>query len=320
MLSNLTRRAIGPAGVAHALPIMAAHARGMATEKELRDKITSTTNIEKITSSMKMVAASKMKGDEQRMEASRTFAGIFDRLRRPEGWEAEEGAEEPTVNKEMIIVVSSDKGLCGGVNSNVSKVVRQRAAEIESNGGELSLSFVGDKSRGQLGTTHGSKFDIGIDEATKVPINFTTAACVAERLAARDFDACTVVHNHASSALAYHQETKTVVNTSFAESEDGRALDRTPGWLKDYNFDPEDKSEALANLFEFTVAGNVFVGIVDSAHAEQSQRMVAMDNASSNAGDMIKKFTLQYNRVRQAKITTELIEIISGAESLKSSE
>lgn len=302
--------------------------RGMASEQEMRKKIESTKNLEKITKSMKMVAASRMRQDEQRMQAAAPFTRMLNKIfTAPEGFEAPEGAAAPATEgekKELIIVNASDRGLCGGINSYVAKATRARLEKLKKEGTSARLVCVGEKGRSQMNRSHGGNIDISFDEHCKSGITFATCLSMADRIVEKDFTDLTLIHNSFRSMIAYDQNEVHMDNmaahskakrTGSAEVED-----MCPPHLQPYEFEPEDKAEALQNLFEFGVAGSLYGAIVDGNAAEQSARMQAMDNASKNASEMIDKYTLAYNRVRQAKITTELIEIISGAESLASGE
>jgi F-type H+-transporting ATPase subunit gamma len=297
----------------------------MASEQEMRKKIESTKNLAKITKSMKMVAASRMKVDEMKMQAARPFAGVVSKIFKPpadfvgEGKSAEEGPQ-----KEMLTVISSDRGLCGGINSYISKATRSKIETIVHSGNDVRIAVIGEKGRSQISRTHGQHIDISIDEHTKQGLTYATCLSIADRIVSQDFDKMTVLHNSCVSMISYDQVAIEMDNmgaySKAARTGEAAIEDMCPPHLEGYEFEPEDKAEALQNLFEFGVAGNLYAAIVDSNAAEQSARMQAMDNASKNANEMIDKFTLAYNRLRQAKITTELIEIISGAESLNSGE
>lgn len=298
------------------------YTRSMASEKQLRMKIASTTNIAKITSSMKMVAAAKMRGDEMRLNAGRVFGAIFERaFAVPDGFEPAENRQAPDVpQKTLIVANSSDRGLCGGINSGVSKATRLLEADLTSAGQDVALTLVGDKARGQLMRTHSQLMNACFDELNKQPVTFPTVLAVCEEIAKTDASDVQIIHNHYISAIAYEPQTKTVPNmNAYRLDAEGVIPDLTPEHMEPYEFEPEDKSEALQSLFEFGLAGQLHTAIIDGSAAEQSSRMAAMDNASNNANDMIDRFTLAYNRARQARITTELTEIVSGAESLKQS-
>jgi len=307
--------------------VRAVISRGMASEQEMRKKIESTKNLEKITKSMKMVAASRMRVDEQKMKAAMPFAKVMKGVFAPPAdfvapAESKSGDEGPL--KHMVVVNSSDRGLCGGINSYVSKKGRAVYEDLTSEGNEARFIIVGEKGRAQLARTHGKQIDFSIDEHCKAGITYATCLSMADRIIQHDFDELHVLHNSFTSMIAYSQEQIKMDNmgayTKAARTGEAAIEDMCPPHLEGYEFEPEDKAEALQNLFEFGVAGNLYAAIVDGNAAEQSARMQAMDNASKNANEMIDKFTLAYNRLRQAKITTELIEIISGAESLASGE
>jgi ATP synthase F1 gamma subunit len=300
-----------------------ATARGFASEKEMRDRIAATGNIAKITKSMKMVSAARMKYDEQKMMEGAAFGSIFARTMQPptetEGDGESSTAASDGTKQHMVICNSADRGLCGGINSQVSKAARLFVDELKNQGHSVKLVTIGDKGRGQLGRTHRDDMVYSVDQHTKSPITFGTCGGFAARLVDMDYDECTIVYNHYVSMIAYEQRKMHLKNmTPPAEAEAG--YDATPAHLFDYEFEPEDKAEALMNLAEFAMAGSLYGAIIDGNAAEQSARMSAMENASKNAEEMIEKFTLAYNRIRQARITTELIEIISGASALETGE
>jgi F-type H+-transporting ATPase subunit gamma len=284
--------------------------RGMASEQELRARITSTTNIQKITKSMKMVAAAKMKKEEERLANARSFGKIFERLFA--------GLSSKSTGTEMVIPVSSDRGLCGGVNTAVSRSTRNHTAELEAEGTDFNMFMIGDKSRGQLQRTHGQYFSGDVIDYAKFSFNFTIASMCAARLLTFPFSTATIIHNKFISMIAY--ETELLKVPSFTDIEVAEGEQAEANSLATYNFEPEAQDEVLENLQQFCMASAIYSSAVQSSAAEMSQRMSAMDNATTNAGDMIEKFTLQYNRARQARITTELTEIVAGAESLKSAE
>jgi F-type H+-transporting ATPase subunit gamma len=282
----------------------------------MRAKIKTTTDIEKITSSMKMIAASKMGNDIKRMEASVPFSGIFERLAAPESEESESAP-----GKVMLIVNSSDRGLCGGINNGIAKASKIHGKAIEKKGGEVEVSLLGDKAKGKLKADYGTVFQHGFSNLAQ-PATFSSVCAMAENLVDADCDAFDLLHQHFVSQIAYEPMIRKMPNLNAARSWDGAGAipDLTPAHLSDYEFEPECRAEALANLSELVLAGNIFCGSVDGTAAEQSSRRAAMDNASSNAADMVVKFTMQYNRLRQARITTELTEIVSGAEALNDEE
>lgn len=268
---------------------------------------------------MKLVAASKMRGDINRYLAAAPFGEIFTRISTaPEDFDGPEEPESP--EKTLLVCNSSDKGLCGGINSSIAKAVRKEAETVEKKGGSIRIAIIGEKGKNQLKRIRGTDIDATFS-GLKMPVTFAAASAVAENLVNSDVDAFNVLHQHFISQIAYEPKANIVQNFNSArKSEDGAVPDLVPAHLVGYEFEPECKAESLANLSEFQLAGTIFVGSVDGTASETSSRRAAMDNASTNAADMIEKFTMQYNRLRQAKITTELTEIVSGAEALRDEE
>jgi F-type H+-transporting ATPase subunit gamma len=280
----------------------------MATEKQIFNQIQSTKNIQKITSSMKMVSAAKLKGDESRLARATPFNAWTSTLC-AEPREIENATYEELPGKTLIVPFTSEKGLCGGVNSFISRGVRDCVKKLTSQGKECDIVVIGDKGRGQLRRTLGDKI---LRAATDVvaPGTFAMASGLAAELmaaGAADYDAVLLIYNSYVNAAVYKQKYK-VITPFVYEGEEGVTLST-------YEFD-SDKAEAMQDLYEYMVATQIFHSFMDGAAAEQSSRMSAMENASKNANEMIDSLTLRYNRARQARITTELIEIISGASAL----
>ena len=274
------------------------------------NQIQSTKNIQKITSSMKMVSAAKLKGDENRLAAAVPFnAWTAELSSEPKHTEAG-GAYEDLPEKCLIVPFSSDKGLCGGVNSFVTRGVKSMIKAQLDAGKSADIVVVGDKGRAQLRRTHA---EFILRSATDVvsPGSFSLASALATELmavgAAEKYDGIVLVYNSYVNAAVYRQMYK--VLTPFSDATEDTTF--MPG----YDFDM-DKEQAMEDLFEYMLASQVFHSFMDGAAAEQSARMTAMENATKNAGEMIESLTLRYNRARQARITTELIEIISGASAL----
>mmetsp|Transcript_25129 Transcript_25129/g.36888 ORF Transcript_25129/g.36888 Transcript_25129/m.36888 type:complete len:288 (-) Transcript_25129:385-1248(-) len=283
--------------------------RGMATEKQIFNQIQSTKNIQKITSSMKMVSAAKLKGDEQRLATAIPFNSWTTALC-GEPTLVEDATFEELPQKTLIVPVTTDKGLCGGVNSFITRGVKDCVSKLKAQGKECDIVVIGDKGRGQLRRFHG---DIIKRSCTEVisPGTFSLAAALTTELmaaGAKDYDAIMIIYNSYVNAAVYKQRYKLIKPFS-GEGED------EPMMM--HEFEPDTKSEVLGDLYEYMLTSQVYHSFMDGAAAEQSSRMAAMENASKNAGEMIDKLTLQYNRARQARITTELIEIISGASALE---
>ena len=260
---------------------------------------------------MKMVSAAKLKGDENRLAVAKPFNEWTTALC-PEPVLVEDVAEEnydSLPQKTLILPISSDKGLCGGVNSFVSRLVRDAVQKITAQGKECDIVVVGDKGRAQMARAVPEHIKRAVTEVVS-PGNFNLAAAIASEVAAvgKDYDAVMIVYNSYVNAAVYKQYYRIV--TPFAG--DGEAEP-----MVEYEFEPETKSEILTDLYEYMLTSQIYYCFMDGAAAEQSSRMTAMENATKNAGELIDSLTLKYNRARQARITTELIEIISGASALE---
>lgn len=202
--------------------------------------------------------------------------------------------------------MTTDKGLCGGVNSILCRMTRQLAQRLDANGKSFQMVVLGEKGRGQLRRQLGSKIIASATERTQ-PYTYDLAAALTGDMLKNEFEGIHIVYNEFVSAIAYTPSIKSIVPL----------LDPAAASLHQYEVEPEKDVDTLQNFFEYTLSAQVFHSLLENATSEQSSRMNAMENASKNAGEMIDKLTLQYNRARQARITTELIEIISGASALK---
>lgn len=284
----------------------AAQKRGMATEKQLKLRINGTKNIAKITKSMKMVSAAKLRGDQQRLAAANPFAG----------WAAgvtgndRELENLPTTDfpqKNLVVVMTSDKGLCGGVNTILCRMTRQLVGRLEDAKKDYDLVIFGEKGRSQLRRKYGEKIILTATDRV-MPYTFDlTCALTQDALSGGEYDSIHLLFNKFKSAIAYTPSIKSITPM----------VDPAHSFLHNVSVEPDNDAETLQNFFEFTLASQVYHSLMENCTSEQSSRMNAMENASKNAGEMINKLTLQYNRARQARITTELIEIISGASALK---
>jgi F-type H+-transporting ATPase subunit gamma len=281
----------------------------MATEKQIFNQIQSTKNLSKITSSMKMVSAAKLKGDENRLKAASPFNQWTTRLSSEPVEMDPDTTYEELPQKVLIVPFTSDKGLCGGVNSFITRAVKDCVGKLAKQGKECDIVVIGDKGRAQLRRGFGSKISRSATDIV-APGTFTLASALASELMAAgapDYDAVVLMYNSFKNAAVYVQKYK-VITPFVVQSE-------TDESLATYEFD-SDKAEAMEDLYEYMLASQVFHSFMDGAASEQSSRMTAMENASKNANEMIDTLTLRYNRARQARITTELIEIISGASAL----
>ena len=275
------------------------------------NQIVSTKNIKKITGSMKMVSAAKLKGDENRLLRASAFNSWTSAFA-DKPYPVEDATYDELPQKCLLVPFTSEKGLCGGVNSFITRATRNMIKKIQAGGKDCDVVVIGDKGRSQLKRFVSDKISVSLTDIQS-PGNFAMASALASELiqvGAADYDAVVLVYNEFVNAAVYKQMYK-VIKPLKAETEDGEEF------LETYEFEPDEKSEALVDMYEFMLASEVFHSFMDAAASEQSSRMTAMENASKNANEMIDSLTLQYNRARQARITTELIEIISGASALE---
>lgn len=261
-------------------------------------------NIQKITKAMKMVAASKMRSAQAQTLQSRGIAAPFLKLL----------GDLPNAEGErnVYVPITSDKGLCGGINSSVAKYLRACLAAAGPEGGDNLLVVVGEKGRALLQRDLKDSIYATIADTNKVKITFPEACSVAEDILKTEYDVSRIIYNRFFSAISQKPTIATVLspNALEKEAEAGGAIDA-------YEIEGPDRPELLHDLAEFQLATTLFNCLLESNCSEQSSRMSAMENSSKNAGEMLAKLTLIYNRTRQATITTELIEIISGATALE---
>lgn len=294
----------------------------MASLKELKNRIGSVKQTQKITSAMKLVAASKLKKAQEQAEAARPFAermsgmltnlaaGVADKSNAPK---LLAGSGEDKVH--LLIVATADRGLCGGFNSSIARGARQKIAELEAAGKTVKILCIGRKGRDQLRRDHNEKVIETIDGVGKAKLTYDEAAAIALKLEqlyeAGEFDVCTIVYNQFKSAITQILTMKQLIPVETPDEAEGDSSDVKAV----YEFEPEE-DVILEELLPRNLAVQIYGALTENAASEQGARMSAMDNATRNAGEMINKLTLVYNRTRQAKITSELIEIISGAEAL----
>jgi F-type H+-transporting ATPase subunit gamma len=277
----------------------------MATEKQLMMRIVATKNISKITKSMKMVSASKLRGDQQRLVIGKPFSVFTERLSEPPV-PAEEFDVSKLPQKNLFVPMTTDRGLCGGVNSFITRSMKRILQNLDGAGKSGEIVVVGEKGRAQMRRAFPARIQAVASDITP-PVNFAVAGAVAQVVLRNQFDAVHLVYNRFKSAIAFIPTVKTLKPI----------LDVNAEILKPYEVEPDRDADTLQNLFEFTLSAQIYYAMLEGATSEQSSRMNAMENASKNAGEMIERLTLKYNRARQARITTELIEIISGASALK---
>ncbi|KAG6391796.1 hypothetical protein SASPL_149556 [Salvia splendens] len=275
----------------------------------VRNRMKSVKNIQKITKAMKMVAASKLRAIQSKTENSRGLWQPFTALL----------GDLPSVDvkKTVVVTISSDKGLCGGINSTSVKVSRGLKKLNSGPDKESKYVIVGEKAKAQLVRDSKNDIELALTELQKNPLNYTQVAVLADDILKNvEYDALRIVYNKFQSVVQFIPSVSTILSPEIVEreSEAGGQL----GELDSYEVEgAETKSEVLQNLTEFQFSCVMFNAVLENACSEQGARMSAMDSSSRNAGEMLDRLTLTYNRTRQATITTELIEIISGASALE---
>jgi F-type H+-transporting ATPase subunit gamma len=303
----------------------------MPSLRQYRDRITSVKSTRKITSAMKMVAASKLKKAQDQAEASQPYArAMGDMLARVAANVTGNTGPKLLVGtgndqKHLVIVVTSDRGLCGGFNANLLRFARVQIRDLIADQKEVSIVCVGRKARDILKREFGSMIIDNISGiGAKTVVNFAEAQSVSDiimrEFGADKFDVCTMIYNQFVSVLTqkpivqqlipFKVPAPAVSNQNKKNAEVDEVKASSP-----YSYEPDEET-ILEKLLPKNISVQVFRALLDSAAGEQAARMQAMDNSTRNAGDMIKKLSLVYNRARQAQITKELIEIISGAEAL----
>uniref|UniRef100_A0A0C9RPU0 ATP synthase subunit gamma, mitochondrial n=1 Tax=Wollemia nobilis TaxID=56998 RepID=A0A0C9RPU0_9CONI len=274
----------------------------------VRNRMKSVKSIQKITKAMKMVASSKLRAIQTKAENSRGLWQPFTALL----------GDVPgiDVKKNVYITVTSDKGLCGGINSTSVKISKAFSKMVSGPDKEAKYVIIGEKGKAILQRDSKQYIGISVTEMQKNPINFSQVSMVVDDVLKNvEFDAIRIIFNKFQSIVSFLPTVSTVLSPEIAEkeSEAGGKL----GELESYEIEgAETKGEVLQNLSEFHFACALFNACLENACSEQGARMSAMDSSSRNAGEMLDRLTLTYNRTRQAAITTELTEIISGASAL----
>lgn len=289
----------------------------MASVKQLRNRIISVKGTQRITSAMKMVAAAKLRRAQQRSETNRPYAKgmyrIVSALARATS--ADSGAElligrDPDRTR-LILLISSDRGLCGGFNSALAKQVVKMVDELASEGKQTKIMTIGRKGSGSMRGMYGDKVIASYDNLSHPAPSLEGAQRVRDdiiqRFADKEFDSISIVYSAFISALSQVPTPLSLVPLAVEEDEAADHLN--------YDFEPEPEA-VLEHLLPLNMSTQIYAGMLESFASEQSARMTAMDNATRNARDLIEKLSITYNRTRQAQITKELIEIISGAEAI----
>ena len=291
----------------------------MASLDDLKKRISSVKSTQKITKAMKMVAAAKLRRAQESAEKGRPYSekmnniilnlsnGISDIENAPK---LLSGTGEDKVH--LCVVMTSDRGLCGGFNTNIIKKAKIFFQKILDEGKTLKIITVGSKGYDQLKRVYGDNIIDRISFKDSKNVNYFDAdkvgKIVIEKFEKKEFDVCTIFYNQFKNVITQIPQEQQIIPLNKSEKAENSSEDN-------YEFEP-DEDEILSNLLPKNISTQIFKAMLENSASEQGSRMSAMDNATRNAGEMVDKLTIEYNRSRQAAITKELIEIISGAESL----
>jgi F-type H+-transporting ATPase subunit gamma len=291
----------------------------MPSLKDLKNRIASVKNTRKITKAMQMVAAAKLRRAQEAAESARPFAERMEAV--VSGLAASVAGSDSAPRllagtgadqTHLLVVMTSERGLCGGFNSSIVRLAKTRIGELQAKGKTVKVLTVGKKGREQLKREYANLFVGHVDMGDVKRIGYANAQGIARDLIAKfdggEADVVTIFFSRFQSVISQIPTAQQVIPATFESGDEG-------GASTVYDYEPGEE-EILADLLPRGVATRVLTALLENAASEQGARMSAMDSATRNAGDMINKLTIQYNRSRQAAITKELIEIISGAEAL----
>jgi F-type H+-transporting ATPase subunit gamma len=291
----------------------------MPSLKDLKTRINSVKSTQKITSAMKMVAAAKLRRAQDSAEKGRPYADRMQQIVNSLASKADPiSAPQLLVgngkdNTHLLVVVSADRGLCGGFNGAITRQTRTEVARLRGEGKTVKLLMVGRKSADALRRELGDSYIDSLEGIQGTAVEFADAASIGETVRngfeAGEFDVCTVIFNKFKSAISQEVTLKRLIPAEVGEDTQNDDAGVS------YEYEP-DEEELLAAVLPRNISTQVYSALLESSAAELAARMTAMDNATRNAGDLIERLTLVYNRTRQATITKELIEIISGAEAV----
>jgi F-type H+-transporting ATPase subunit gamma len=288
----------------------------MPSLKDLKNKIASVKNTRKITKAMQMVSAAKLRRAQDAAEAARPYAERMAAVVGGLAASVGQSASAPRLlagtgadRVHLLVVMTSERGLCGGFNSTIVRLARTKANELIAAGKTVKILTVGKKGREQMRRDFAANLVGHVDLSEVKRVGYANAQAIAQDILARfeggEFDVATIFYNRFQSVISQIPTELQVIPAKF----EGGAANGL------YDYEPSEEA-ILADLLPRGVATQIFTALLENGASEQGARMSAMDNATRNAGDMITKYTTIYNRSRQAAITKELIEIISGAEAL----
>jgi F-type H+-transporting ATPase subunit gamma len=292
----------------------------MASLKALKGRIASVKSTQKITKAMKMVAAAKLRRAQTAAEAGRPYATRLETVMASLASRITVGPESPKLlagtgkdDTHLLVVATSDRGLAGAFNSNIVRAARKRADDLMRQGKTVHFYLIGRKGRAVIARLFPKQIVHQYDTSAIKQVSFADAQAIAEDITQRfqggAFDVAQLFYARFQSALVQEPIGRQIIPVPMPETDAATASDAA------VEYEP-DEEEILAELLPRNVAIQIFRALLENAASEQGSRMTAMDNATRNAGDMIQRLSIEYNRTRQAAITTELVEIISGAEAL----
>ena len=293
----------------------------MASLKDLRNRIASVKATQKITKAMQMVAAAKLRRAQEAAEAARPYAERMDVVLANLAVAVQDRQDAPKLmsgtgrdDVHLLVVATADRGLCGGFNNSIVKLAKEQVRRLQADGKEVKILCVGKKGYDILRRDYGHLVIDTIELREVKKIGFTHADEIGKRLLSMfnegEFDVCSLFYAQFQSVISQIPSRQQIIPAAVPEGAETVDLE---GAI--YEYEP-DEGEILADLLPRNVSVQIFRALLENAASEQGARMSAMDNATRNAGEMIDKLTMSYNRQRQAQITTELIEIIAGAEAL----
>ena len=292
----------------------------MPSLKDLKTRIESVKSTRKITKAMQMVAAAKLRRAQEAAEAGRPYAEKMAAV--IGGLAASVGGSDSAPRllagtgqdqTHLLVVMTAERGLCGGFNSSIARLAKARIAELTAQGKTVKVLTVGKKGREQLRREYANLLIGHVDLSEVKRVGYENAAAIAKDVMARfdagEFDFATIFYNRFQSVISQIPTAQQIIPAVFEDAAEDVGAE-TP-----YDYEPSEEA-ILSDLLPIGVTTQIFTALLENGASEQGARMSAMDNATRNAGDMIDKLTIEFNRSRQAVITNELIEIISGAEAL----
>tara|TARA_B100002051_G_scaffold275956_1_gene321755 strand:+ start:984 stop:1865 length:882 start_codon:yes stop_codon:yes gene_type:complete len=293
----------------------------MPSLDDLRKRISSVKSTQKITKAMKMVAAAKLRKAQEMAEKGRPYSDKMDTIIQNLSKSINDPSNAPRLlvgtgdsKTHLCIVMTADRGLCGGFNTNICKLAKNRFKKILQSSKNLKIITVGSKGLDQLKRDYSKHIIKKINFKDKKQLSFEDADIIGKEIVElfknNEFDTCTIFYNKFKNVMTQIPQAQQIIPTKRQEVSKQKNEE-----FSSYEFEPEE-DEILDDLLPKNISTQIYKGFLENSASEQGSRMTAMDNATRNAGDLVEKLTINYNRSRQAAITKELIEIISGAESL----